>query len=300
MLLVGASTTILAILIDTAFYTDKDLTLDRILHHPVITPLNNLMYNSSSGNLAQHGLHPYYQHLVANLSQLLGPAYPLLFGFNYKSYRLASALCGILVLSLIPHQEPRFLLPAVPLVLSSISLPRRYTRTWVVVWVVFNALLGTLMGKYHQGGVVPAQMHLARTEDLTHSVWWKTYGPPTWLLGARNTDVVSKNLMGVSGESMLEELRSIHACPAASSSASDPERETGVYLVAPLSATFLDRYIGNHTESDVVLEEAWRCKSHINLDDLDFGDDGVWSTLKRVVGRRGIGVWKVKRRCGRA
>lgn len=37
---------------------------------------------------------------------------------------------------------------------------------------------------------------------------------------------------------------------------------------------------------------------HVNLDDLDFGDDGVWPTLERVVGRAGLGVWKVDRICG--
>ncbi len=39
-------------------------------------------------------------------------------------------------------------------------------------------------------------------------------------------------------------------------------------------------------------------RRHVNLDDLDFGDDGVRPTLERVVGRRGLGVWKVDRICG--
>lgn len=38
-------------------------------------------------------------------------------------------------------------------------------------------------------------------------------------------------------------------------------------------------------------------KKHVNLDDMDFGDDGVVDTLMRVVGRRGLGVWRVEREC---
>ena len=35
----------------------------------------------------------------------------------------------------------------------------------------------------------------------------------------------------------------------------------------------------------------------IGLDDLEFGDDGVWPTLERVIGRRGLIVWRVSRDC---
>ena len=38
----------------------------------IITPLNNLLYNSSYDNLAQHGIHPYYTHILINLPQILG------------------------------------------------------------------------------------------------------------------------------------------------------------------------------------------------------------------------------------
>ena len=54
-------------------------SIDDILKHPldfnsyVITPLNNLIYNSKVENLSNHGLHPYYTHLLVNLPQILGP-----------------------------------------------------------------------------------------------------------------------------------------------------------------------------------------------------------------------------------
>ena len=49
--------------------------------------------------------------------------------------------------------------------------------------------------------------------------------------------------------------------------------------------------------TEITLEELWSYRQHINLDDLDFGDDGVWPTLERVVGDRGLVVWNVRKIC---
>ena len=38
-------------------------------------------------------------------------------------------------------------------------------------------------------------------------------------------------------------------------------------------------------------------RNHINLDDLDFPEDGVLGTFNRVIGSRGLGVWHVQQRC---
>lgn len=70
------------------------------------------------------------------------------------------------------------------------------------------------------------------------------------------------------------------------------------YLIAPLSATALDGFIYGTTASTkvpFVLEKHWEYRNHLNLDDLDFGSDGVMPTLSRVLGRRGLGVWKIRR-----
>lgn len=39
----------------------------------VVTPLNFLMYNFSSQNLAEHGLHPRWLHVFVNFPMLFGP-----------------------------------------------------------------------------------------------------------------------------------------------------------------------------------------------------------------------------------
>lgn len=99
------------------------------------------------------------------------------------------------------------------------------------------------------------------------------------------------------GPQMLSELGALATChmPSSNSTAYLEEKE-GTYLVAPLSATFLDTHVAN-TSSNLHFQEVWRYKQHLNLDDLDFGDDGFWPTLKRVIGRRGLGAWRVTKDC---
>ncbi|ORY16092.1 Alg9-like mannosyltransferase family-domain-containing protein [Clohesyomyces aquaticus] len=292
-------TTFVAVSVDTAFYTPGEFHFSSLLHHPVITPLNNFKYNSVSANLAQHGVHPRYQHFLVNLPQLLGPAFPLLLFLRRSHIRpaLVSALSGVFLLSIFPHQEARFLIPAVPLILSSIRLPKApNTKLWVSAWIIFNLALGTLMGVYHQGGIVPVQNYIAKTnETVSQAFWWKTYSPPIWLLNGKNEDLVTKDMMGMPGPEMLAQLQS--ALPPCRTR-HHPHMDTkSVFLVAPRSAWFLNPYKGGEGKDGVVLDEVWSYKKHLNLDDMDFGDDGVWKTLGRVVGDRGLVVWRVGREC---
>ena len=291
MVLSAAATLLFAIVTDTEWFIGTPVHLSQLPHIAVITPLNNFLYNMDSSNLAKHGLHPYYQHLVANLPQLLGPALPLVFFSCRIGMPIYSAGFGIFALSCLKHQEARFLLPAVPLILSSISLPRRMAKAWIASWIIFNVCLGLLMGVFHQGGVVPAQLWVGRQEGIEQAFWWKTYSPPTYLLGNNHEGLVTRDLMGMPAERLIEELQNKTECNAKSTT----------LLLAPLSATSLDDYVGGSAAASesrrIVLEEVWRYRNHFNLDDMEFGDDGVWPTLARVIGRRGIGAWKVTRQC---
>jgi phosphatidylinositol glycan class Z len=292
--------TFVAISVDTAFYTPGDFAFRHLLTHPVITPLNNFIYNSDSTNLALHGLHPRYQHFLINLPQLLGPAFPLLF-FLRRSHltpALISAISGVALLSIFPHQEARFLIPAVPLILSSIRLPRNpYTKLWMTSWVIFNLALGMLMGVYHQGGIVPVQMHIAKTnETVSHAFWWKTYSPPIWLLNGKNEELKTVDLMGMPGDKMLEHVKSALP-PCRTRKPPKIEGRSAVYLVTPRSVEYLAPYRYTQVREAISLEEVWSYKRHLNLDDMDFAEDGVWKTLERVVGNRGLVVWRVTRNC---
>ncbi|KAJ5126292.1 GPI mannosyltransferase 4 [Penicillium atrosanguineum] len=167
--------------------------------------------------------------------------------------------------------------------------------------------MGFLMGIYHQGGIVPAQLAMrgiVESNTLSQGVnsmpeasvfWWKTYSPPHWLLGADTnaTHIDTFDLMGMPGLEMITALdKAVPRCATTSP----------VYLVAPTSASFLDDYISPSSLSEphspnLQLYRLWTHRKHLNLDDLDFGDDGVLNTLNRVVGRRGLGVWSVRRAC---
>ncbi|KAK6542472.1 alpha 1,2 mannosyltransferase, variant 2 [Orbilia ellipsospora] len=284
------------ILLDTHIYTQ--LPLSQInLTNIIITPLNNIVYNSSTENLSQHGLHPLYTHLLVNLPRLLGPALLLLpFNLDMKrlksSIPLLSAVSGLTILSLIPHQEARFLIPIVPLILSSVSLPKEATwrKRWMVVWTAFNLVFGVLMGIYHQGGVVPAQLYLSGRNDVGTVVWWKTYKPPTWLLGVTSRNVDTVDLMGGKVDKIMNALKGV---------IKDKKCDRRAFVVAPLSAVALDRWvIGEHEDGkqeEMALRLVWSYGRHLNLDDMDFGDDGVTETVERVIGRRGIGVYEVEK-----
>lgn len=225
--------------------------------------------------------------------------------------RAASAISATILLSVFPHQEPRFLIPCVPLLLSCFHM--QSTRKQFVLlqgaWVIFNVAMAVLMGIYHQGGVIPTQLaipgiiadHRAGQDAGAATVfWWKTYSPPRWLLG-ESLDITTNDLMGIPGGELINHLN--HALPTCSVDANNLDKDKGIYVVAPKSATFLDRYIptstpqSNEEEEDIELHELWYYENHLNLDDLDFGDDGVIPTLSRVVGRRGLGVWAARRRC---
>ncbi|GAB1320391.1 alpha 1,2 mannosyltransferase [Madurella fahalii] len=301
ILIAGFTTTAIAIALDTAFYAPHSISWTDLIRRPVLTPINNLLYNISPANLAKHGLHPWYQHVLINLPQLLGPAALLLFTRPKFSLRLCSAISGIVVLSLSQHQEARFLLPTVPLILSSVRLPKneKALRVWVGSWIVFNLLFGILMGIYHQGGIIPAQVFMSKQPDATQAIWWKTYMPPIWLLNGKNEVLRTQDVMGMKGEKLLAELDKLATCdtPADRRSMEYLKEKNGTYLVAPLSATWLDPYLPNKGLEGLRFREVWRYQQHLNLDDMDFADDGVWNTLSRVIGRRGLAIWRVTKSC---
>ncbi|KAH9883891.1 GPI mannosyltransferase 4 [Xylariomycetidae sp. FL2044] len=297
-------TLLIAISLDTAFYTPHSISWLDLYRNPVITPLNNLQYNMSPSNLAQHGIHPWYQHLLVNLPLLIGPALGLLFVQPHLSLRLYSAISGIFVLSCFQHQEARFLLPTIPLLLSSVQLPKsaKYLKIWVGAWIAFNGIMGLLMGVYHQAGIVPAQVFMSNQPDATQAVWWKTYMPPIWLLNGKNAVLDTEDVAGMEGGSLLEELEALATCdtPADRRNSEYLKEANGTYLIAPLSTTWLDTYLENKGLDGLRFREVWMTRKHLNLDDLDWAEDGFWPTISRVIGRRGLAIWRVTKSCGRA
>lgn len=172
------------IFVDTLLYGSHD--------EWVITPWNFIRYNLDSNNLALHGVHSRATHLLVNLPQLLGPGL-LLLRPRWTSLPMQTTISALSLLSLAPHQEARFLLPLVPILCSQMDLDQfakpKTKRILLAAWLAFNLLLGILMGVFHQGGVIPAQVKIREFGKSATLIWWKTYTPPLWLTGLQSDEL---------------------------------------------------------------------------------------------------------------
>lgn len=103
---------------------------------------------------------------------------------------LASALSGVAALSIAPHQEPRFLLPAgIGLVtLAAPTLWRQGKAVWWL-WCAFNLGLGGFYAFVHQAGVIPSLMGHATSPAHHHLVYYASYMPPRSMAGSRGSTV---------------------------------------------------------------------------------------------------------------
>lgn len=175
------------------------------------TPLQFILYNVVPGNLDQHGTHPRYLHTLINIPLLFGPlgiislisaAYFFceMIGNEWRKkpgVRTAYALTTFTFvvslgsLSVIPHQEPRFLIPLiVPLVIMNAHKLRWRLGSWrplLGLWYLFNVLMVIFYGFIHQGGVLPTISFIANQKfqpgtQEANFVFSHTYMPPQFLL----------------------------------------------------------------------------------------------------------------------
>ena len=229
-------TSMFLITFDTLYYTQNGFEIyenlinyrfEELTRSLVITPLNFAVYNTKTSNLANHGLHPPYFHMLVGVPM----AFSLLGFFGYLDFWnklktcfksmssqsvkpalnlfevicLLSFIVPLLGLSLIPHQEPRFLIPSlVPLCyLYSNRLIAR--KKLFIVWIIINTILIIFYAFIHQSGVIKGVIDL---NQLIHSngqkqldiVFARHYLPPRHLLNIR------KNMtnIGIHDLSVLE------------------------------------------------------------------------------------------------
>ncbi|CAG5125015.1 unnamed protein product [Candidula unifasciata] len=213
--------------------------IQELLSSLVVTPWNFIKYNTDSNNLAHHGLHPWFTHLVVNLPLLLGPLYiPFIIACVIGATQLLQsdrettkgsltwlslmALVPILSLSMFPHQEPRFLIPVLPVFvvmgakLVSATMPGKLS--FFALWVVFNILMTLVYGYMHQAALIPAlsiyQQKLSSSSQLSksyHAIFYKTYPPPRHLLllQTNNTQASVYELAGAPLDTFLQTLRQV-------------------------------------------------------------------------------------------
>ncbi len=174
------------VLVDSRFYGGTDFT---------VSPLNLFVYNSNTTNLANHGLHPRITHAAVNMPMLLTAGLPLLY---YKVFSTAVSLAagrlswlhmdtllsatvfvGITVLSLFPHQEPRFLLPLlVPSFALLSTVPRASCTRIRTACALLNAALLVFWGGLHQGALLPALYSLSSDSSACAIAVAGTYSAP--------------------------------------------------------------------------------------------------------------------------
>ena len=279
MMLSFVPISVLLILADSYYYT----TLQSI----VITPYNFIKYNTNTANLSLHGTHPYYTHTTINMLILCGPlyiyaivqliqavqtqlsrtaVYPLHHTMATKYMLLASAMSGVFMLSLAPHQEARFCLPAVPILCILCSNNMLYTqshkttgenhkpdqsfklnRATMYLWIVFNVMLASIYGVIHQGGVIRSLVymnHIAHQHTLpTTIIYYHTYMTPQSLIqqSINSTRIVLYDMNGLQYHSfipVLKQIKSRHSSRAKIVDSIDSVCSTSLYMIAPGSITF--------------------------------------------------------------
>lgn len=176
----------LLVLVDSSFYGGAGYTL---------TPLNLFVYNSNTTNLAHHGLHPRITHAAVNMPMLLTTALPPLYHkvfstavslatrrtswLHTDALLAATVFSGIMLLSLFPHQEPRFLLPLlVPSFALLSTVPLASWSTWRRAWALSNAALLAFWGGLHQGALLPALYNLSSQSSSCAIAVAGTYSAP--------------------------------------------------------------------------------------------------------------------------
>ncbi|CAD5124588.1 DgyrCDS12861 [Dimorphilus gyrociliatus] len=213
----GVLTSLCISLLDTYYYkglTPLDLIArliangfyQVIIGDMVNVPLNFITYNVQPTNLAEHGIHPRLTHFFGNTTLLYNVLafYPLLHSYRIFTKRTNSSkryemptvgekllliyYIPILLLSVFPHQEARFLIPLLPLLCF---------------------LYGTVFfSQCHQGGVVQALEYVKMSNSSGALLFWKTYMPPRHLLfqNASNPQLKVIDLMGSSQQLVHEQI----------------------------------------------------------------------------------------------
>ncbi|XP_023302292.2 GPI mannosyltransferase 4 [Lucilia cuprina] len=213
----------------------------------VFTPWNFIKYNLDSKKTAEHGLHPKYIHLFVNIPLLYGIlgiialvsfAHMMIrfFRAEYQGLPRAQSIVGLMsgaifiplfFLSLINHQEPRFLIPfTFPIILLhgpklltgfSAHYPFRMEHPWLrllydkilcskvsavyvlKIWYISNITLTVFFGFIHQAGIFPLTQYFEQAVKLKspdqhfHLITSHTYMVPLSFINLPSSQTVHFN-----------------------------------------------------------------------------------------------------------
>lgn len=190
----GLLTAILISAYDTVYYNQSFDTISQLLDHLsnyrfdefyselkikwVLTPYNFIVFNTNSNNLSKFGLHMPYVHTLVNmplafnvlclmfyrklLDLLTGSCvYRLIFS-THRVYALMilTIISSLILLSFIPHQEFRFLLPLIVPLVYSFSYNIYTSNRLFLIWLLINIITINFYSSIHQSGVMKACLDL--------------------------------------------------------------------------------------------------------------------------------------------
>ena len=150
------------------------LLVDRIGYgHFVFVPWNFFKFNSLQGVSALYGTHPFLWYLYAGIPFMLGPhLLPLVLAIvDFKALLrrhgllLSILIFSVVVYSLNPHKEFRFLLPLMPVLFVVMADKARQLKAWLT-WIIMFGNLGMFLffGMVHQAGPDAVMTELARIQ----------------------------------------------------------------------------------------------------------------------------------------
>lgn len=143
----------------------------------VITPYNFIKFNTNSNNLSKFGLHAPYFHFLINIPlafNILGlllyrktirfltrpPRVHLNTTIRIHAVMLLTTLSSVIILSFIPHQEFRFLLPLI-IPLAYVFAFKIYSSNRLLsAWLSLNLITFLFYSCIHQSGPISASLDL--------------------------------------------------------------------------------------------------------------------------------------------
>uniref|UniRef100_A0A8C5I303 Mannosyltransferase n=1 Tax=Gouania willdenowi TaxID=441366 RepID=A0A8C5I303_GOUWI len=162
---IGTLAVVASTLIDCTFYGKWTLV-----------QLNFLKLNVFHGVAGFYGSHPWHWYLTQGFIVVIG-SHLLFFlhgcSLGFKRYRmlLAVVIWTIVVYSLLPHKEFRFIYPVLPFSMIFCGLSVAHLKTWrratVAFLVVTNVLPALYTGLVHQRGALDAMNHLQTLCDVS-------------------------------------------------------------------------------------------------------------------------------------
>jgi len=254
-----------------------------------VTPLNLIEYNADINNLNHHGIHPRFLHFIVNMMLLFGPIYIIFILVSFKTvlscmqqadgvssfFRylkskevLLLTVVPVCIMSFIPHQEPRYIIPVIiPLLFSTIPIIKQKAadkKLFWIVWFLFNLIGVVWYGFLHQGGLIPALTRISqnvtnRNKTMSvenHFIFWKTYLVPRHLSSFHKDDEAF-SVYDLSGSGVENVTFTIKQITTQSSCAKQ------IYLLAPSS---IQKELMEKLQSPFQLVEQFY--PHITLEDF--------------------------------